>query len=519
MKVYIGNILTCDKNNAVAKVLVEEKGRIVYVGDDLLEEYAHGERVELGSGALIPPFADSHTHFASYATFHAGLNVMDAKSNTEILEMLGAFAATCKDKLLVAFGASPYSVEEGKLLTREQLDKVVPDRPVFMVKYDGHTCVVNTPLLNKVKKKVQHLRGYHEDTGEMNQDAFFGVSDYVTGSLPIVKLVQDMQKAVDDLAQRGIGMIHSVSGVGFTGDLDVDLERWFAAGLPNGMQMRVYFQTMDVKKAVRRGLKRIGGCFEAALDGCFGSADAAMLQPYEGSTDCGVLYYTDEQVTDFCKKANRAGLQIELHAIGDAAFQQATRAMKAALDDFPRAAHRHAIIHACLPTDEGVDICAEYGITLPVQTAFIDWEQEPDSYLEAILGERALRLNPLRTYADRGIVMSAGSDSPCTEPDPIDWMYKACNHSVPEQSLTVQEALRMCTYNGYWTSFDEAERGSLEVGKIADMVILSENPYAMDAKELHRLQVKQLILGGKPYEKVKGNAVLQVLKGLFCGKK
>ena len=143
------------------------------------------------------------------------------------------------------------------------------------------------------------------------------------------------QKALDDLAARGIGMIHTVSGVGFARDLDVDLERFFARGITNGMQMRVFMQTLEVNKAVKRKLPRIGGCFETALDGCFGSMDAALLSPYENTSDCGVLYYSDEKVTEFCKAANRAGLQIEMHAIGDKAFVQAVRAIKAALDDLP----------------------------------------------------------------------------------------------------------------------------------------------------------------------------------------
>ena len=111
-------------------------------------------------------------------------------------------------------------------------------------------------------------------------------------------------------------------------------------------------------------------------------------------------------------------------------------------------------------------------------------------------------------------MMSAVSDGPCTDPDPIEWMHRACNHSVPEESLTVQEALKMCTYNGYYTTFDEKERGSLETGKIADMVILSENPYEKDVKNLRDIQVKQLLLQGRPYKPLKGSAISQVLKGM-----
>ena len=499
MKVYKGNILTCDANDTVYKYLVEDGGRIIYTGDELPQQYTGAEMTDLGEKALIPPFADSHIHFASFASFNAGLNVMNATSNREILSMLKDYVATCRDKMIFGFGASPYSVTDGRLVTRSQLDEICPDKPVFLVKYDGHACVVNTKLLEKVDAKVKNLRGYHPDTGEMNQEAFFVVSDYVTNSIPILQLIKNMQSAIDYMASKGIGMIHTVSGVGFAGDLDVDLERWFAQGIDNGMQLRVFFQTMNVDKAKRRKLTRIGGCFEAALDGCFGSADAALLAPYENSDDCGVLYYTDEQVTDFCKKANRAGMQIEIHAIGDAAFDQAARAIKAALDDYPRADHRHAIIHACLPTAEGIEICSEYNILLPVQSAFISWPQEPDEYLEKLLGHRAAKLNPFKTFADKGIIMSAGSDGPCTDPDPVQWLHKACNHSVAGQSLTVQQALKMCTYNGYYTTFDEKDRGSLEVGKIADMVILSANPYTTETDKLNQLKVSQLLLAGAPY--------------------
>lgn len=240
-----------------------------------------------------------------------------------------------------------------------------------------------------------------------------------------------------------------------------------------------------------------------------------MNGPYIDDGKSGVLYYTDEKVIEFCKVANRAGIQIEMHAIDDKAFDQATRAIKAALDDYPRTDHRHGIIHDCLPTEEGVKICKDYGILMPIQSAFINWKQEPDEYLESIMGiERCNQLNPLRTFWDNGIVLSAGSDAPCTTPDPISWIDRAVNHENPEEVLTVQEAIRMCTYNGYYTTFDEKERGSLETGKIADMVILSENPYTVDKSELKNLKVEQLILGGHKYHSCKENVAGTVMRGL-----
>lgn len=521
MKCFEGTIITVNPKDDVCRFLVEDKGKIVFVGNELPKQYETIERITLGEKALIPSFVDTHQHMASFATFHAGLNVMECESNKEIAERVKEFAQKSKSKTLIAFGASPYSVEEKKLITREELDVVCPDKPIMVVKYDGHACIVNTKLLEKIEKLAGGLRGYHADTGEMNQEAFFKVSDYITNSLSTVELIKNMQKAVDFEASQGIGCIHTVSGVGFPGNLDITMEKVFAQSLKNGFMVRVFPQSMEINVATSRKLPRIGGCFQCALDGCFGSHDASMNEDYVDEIGGnGVLYYSDEKVIEFCKAANRANLQIELHAIGDKAFDQACRAMKAALDDYPRENHRHGIIHACLPTEEGMDICQRYHIQLPVQSAFINWRQEPDEYLESILGvERNMRLNPLRSFWDRGIVLSAGSDAPCTSPNPIDWIDRAVNHANPKEALTVNEALRMCTFNGAYATFDEKQNGSLEIGKNANMVILSENIYAVSKEKIKDIKVEQLYLHGEEYSSCKQNLLGTILSGLTSRRK
>lgn len=516
MLCFEGNIITVNQYDEVFRYLVTKEDRIAYVGNELPEQYKNTPTIHLGNKALLPAFVDSHQHFASFSTFHEGLNVMDAESNDEIKEMVRSFVKKSgKKNTLIAFGASPYSVNERRLISREELDEVCPDKEIMVVKYDGHSCILNSKLLEKIGKQLKNLRGYHPDTGEMNQEAFFKVSDYITGSLSLIDLIKNMQNALDFEAGNGIGMIHDVSGVGFTGNLDITLEEMFAKSLQNGFQMRIFPQSMNVRVATSRNLSRIGGCFACALDGCFGSHDASMNGPYIDDGSNGVLYYSDEKVISWCKEANRAGLQIEMHAIGDKAFDQAARALKATLDDYPRVDARHGIIHDCLPTEEGIRICKKYGILMPVQSAFINWKQEPDEYLESIMGkERCERLNPLRTFWDNGIVLSAGSDAPCTTPDPISWIDRAVNHSNPSEALTVKEAVRMCTYNGYYTTFDEKERGSLEVGKIADMVVLSDNPYDVDKSKLKNLKAEQLYLGGEEYKSCKEMLASTVVRGL-----
>ena len=157
-------------------------------------------------------------------------------------------------------------------------------------------------------------------------------------------------------------------------------------------------------------------------------------------------------------------------------------------------------------------------IFMPVQSAFINWRQEPDSYLESIMGiDRVKKLNPIKDFLNNNIIVSFGSDAPCTSPDPISWMDKAVNNNNKDQRINIHDALRMCTYNGYYTSFDEDNRGSLEIGKIADMVILSENPYTYN--EISKIKVEKLILSGKEYKSAKENIFKSIIKSIFSSNK
>jgi predicted amidohydrolase YtcJ len=514
MTVYEGAIVTCDAAGSVQRFLAEDRGRIAYTGNVLPEAYARAPRVDLGKGALLPAFADTHIHFLSHALFSNGLDVRDARTIDEAVAKVASFAAARKDAILIGFGTSAHSVAERRLLRKSDLDRAAPDRPVFLVKYDGHAAVVNSQLLSLLPGAVSGLRGFDAESGLLTQEAFFGVTNIVTGKVSLGATLSSMLATLDAMAANGIGLVHSVSGVGFPLDMDVTLESLFARGLRNPLQYRLFFQTMDVRKVLKRRLPRVGGCFATALDGCFGSVDAALLQPYaDDAANSGVLFYPDEKVRAFAREANRAGLQIEMHAIGDRAFEQAVQAITAALADFPRADHRHTIIHAFLPTARGLEACAKAGIAVAVQPAVLHWEQEPLFYLEKILGERARKLAPLESMRRLGIRLAGGSDAPCTPPDPLASVWAACNHYAEGESLSVQEALNLHTRNAAWICFDERERGSLEAGKIADLVVLDRNPLAVDKRKLREIKVEKLLLAGEPYRKGQGRLSV-LLRGI-----
>ena len=501
MRILEGHMITCDKKKRVCRFLVEDKGKIKYVGDLLPAQFPKKDIVNLGEKSVLPAFVDSHIHFASYAMFSAGLDIRHSTSLEEMKETIHAFSRHHRCDIILGFGASSHSVKEKRLPSKDDIDAVCADRPVIIVKYDGHACIINSKLMGILPTGIRKMRGFHHASGEMNQEAFFAVTDFVTHRISTLQMARNMLSGVDRLAGKGIGLFHTVSGVGFPRDLDVSLECFLGRGLRSSMQVRVFFQTMDVDKVLKRKLPRLGGCFATALDGCFGSVDAALERPYSHNKEnLGVLFYSDARVDQFVKEANRADLQVEMHTIGDAAFAQAVSAIEKALRDYPRSDHRHTLIHACLPTEKGLEKCARLGISIALQPAFLRWELEPLSYLETILGDRAYAISPLRKMADMGIKMSGGSDAPCTLPDPILGIFAACNHYVSDQSLTVQEAIDLYTVNGAWTTFDENERGSLEEGKYADYIILNKNPLSLDPGNLLELRVEQLYLAGKEYQ-------------------
>jgi predicted amidohydrolase YtcJ len=505
MNIYEGNIVSCDRGNSQFRYLVENDGIITFTGDTLPEQYHQLLTIALGGKALLPAFADTHLHYSSYAFFASSLDVRKATSIDQIIELIDQYIVANHPKTVLGFGVSAHNIKEKRLIEKVDLNRAFPEIPVMLIKYDGHASVNNAAMLSILPDKIRTMRGYHSGSGQLNQEAYFAATDFITGKVSPISLIKNILRTFDLLAQKGIGMIHTAEGVGFPRDLDVDMIRFVSRGLANPFPVRLFFQTMDINKVLKRKLPRIGGCFATALDGCFGSVDAALNDPYSNDPgNSGVLFYKQEEVDAFTKQANRAGLQIAMHAIGDAAFDQAVDALESALKDYPRRDHRHIIIHACLPTEKSLEKTARLGIGIAAQPAFIQWPLEPMEYLEKILGPRANRLNPLKTMLNMGITLSGGSDAPCTLPDPVEGIYCACNNTAPEESLSISEALKLFTGNAAWMSFDEGKRGSLETGKIADMVILNRNPLEMKPENLRELQVETLLLRGRKYKPGQG---------------
>jgi predicted amidohydrolase YtcJ len=490
--------ISCEDDNRVFHTLIADKGIIVHTGDDIPEIYARSPVENLDGKCVVPAFVDTHIHFESFAFFHSSLDCRTASDLDELAEMIQTHIQAHSDvDLILGFGCSAHSLREKRIPVRADLD-IMTTYPLMIIKYDGHAAVANSALINRLPVAVLNETGFDPKTGWFFQQSFYSAVNHITKSVSLFTVLNNMIAGSDYLARKGIGLVHTAEGVGFPLDLDVDIMRLASLGLPQ--QYRTYFQTMDVQKAIRRKMPRIGGCFATALDGCFGSEDAALSLPYSNnSNNRGILFYTQPQVNAFVQNANRSGLQVSMHAIGDAAVEQALNAYENALKDFPRNDHRHTLIHADLMTPALIEKAASLGIAVALQTPFLFWEQEPVAYLETILGNRIESLIPLKSMLNAGLLLGNGSDGPCTLPDPIFGIHAACNHPNPDERISALDALKMHTHWGAKLSFDEKQRGTLTEGKTADFVILDQNPLTVPIEKIKEIQIEALYLKGVKY--------------------
>ena len=502
--------ISCEENNRIFSCLVEKDGQILFTGNQLPEEFKSCQAVDLNNQCVVPAFGDTHMHFSSFAYFNSGLDCRNVGDFDELGELIrGYIARGKKEKVILAFGCSAHTVKEKKLPSRHDLDRIT-DRPLMIVKYDGHAAVGNSALMTKMPAAILADPGFDKDTGWFYLNAFYRAVNSITQSVSLPALFKNLIAGSDYLAEKGIALVHTAEGVGFPLDLDVDFMRFANRGLPQTFQ--VFFQTLDVKKALSRKLPRIGGCFATALDGCFGSEDAALKDPYTNNPQSrGTLFYPQNEVDDYVMRANRAGLQVAVHAIGDAAIDQALAAFEAALNDFPRDDHRHIIIHADLMDKAAVERAAKLNLCIALQTPFLYWPQEPVDYLRHILGKRVENLIPLKSMLAAGITIAGGSDAPCTLPDPVAGIFAACNHPNPDESVSILDALRMHTAAPARLSFDEHTRGTLTNGKRADFAVLDKNPLQTPVEKLHAVKVEALYLKGKKYEGQENRSIAGLL--------
>ena len=246
------------------------------------------------------------------------------------------------------------------------------------------------------------------------------------------------------------------------------------------------------------------GSLKLFLDGSFGAKTACMFESFSDSPEmCGFCIISEEKIYKKMKLAHKNGFQIIIHAIGDRANRIAVDLYKKLLDEFPRNNHRHRIEHASILTMDVIEDMKDYGIIASCQPPFLNSEY---TWLEKRIGkERCKYTYPFKSLVNNGVVLISGSDCPVEDTSVILGLHALVtrNNFIPEECLTIEEALKTYTINAAYAAFEEDLKGSIEVGKLANLVILDKNPLEVSKEEIQTIQVLETIIRGKTVFKKK----------------
>ncbi|NKF23569.1 amidohydrolase [Solimonas marina] len=465
--------------------------------------------VDVSGKTIVPGFIDSHVHFTQTGLGSLGPQVYDVTRRAQVLETVAAAHAMMADgEPMLVHGLAIADLDAP--ITMADLDRIAPRRAVMIGDVGAHGCIVSSAAWAMLE--LGALDGIGRDaqgrpdgvlTAKANTWARY---QYYNRAISDARRAQALQRASQMAAEVGITTVHALEGGspdgrGWLPERDVAVLLAEQATLP--VRTVVYFQSTDVQKALDWQLPRIGGCIW--VDGAYGEFTAALLEPYCNCAGCtGSLYFSDDELYAFVDRAHRAGLQISMHAIGDAAIEQLLNAYERALTETPRADHRHRIEHFSLPTEAHIARAARLGVAVGMQPNFAmvpDPLPQPDDEpagLVAYLGyERYQRRHPYRRIVDAGVLVAGGSDADPMPMGPLIGMQRLAAHPEAARRLSAREALALYTVNGARIAFEEHLKGSIEPGKYADLVVLADNPLLADPSTLASIAVEQTIVNGR----------------------
>jgi predicted amidohydrolase YtcJ len=494
------NLLTMDSENRRAEALAISNGKIVATGPNEAIRRLYGEEwkfTDLQGRTVLPGFIDSHVHFMATAITAIGINLAEVRSIDEILVKVKEKAKETPPGEWI-FGYFITHLPDRGMPTRVDLDRISARHPVRLMHRNGHLCSLNTRAIEILKIPV-NLEGVEKESGEVTgiiRDPAIQALSHPGHSLTKEMTMEALRFTSQSALQRGVTTLHALDG-GARNPGAIPFLLGVKDDLP--VKLVLYDQTMKVKEPLGFGLPRIGGCISA--DGAFESHTAALFEPYADEPDnYGTLTYTQRKMSDFILKAHQAGLQIAVHCEGDRAVEQVLFGYERALRFSPRKNHRHRIEHFEIPTERQIERAARAGILAGMQPAFLPvffFRNGVERY-ENFLGRSRLKgIHPYRTMLSAGVLMAGGSDSPVTEINPLFGIESATNHFHSEERLPVLEAIKLFTINGARFAFEEDQKGSIETGKAADLVVLSEDPCSVASERIGSIPIEMTIVDGK----------------------
>ncbi len=468
-------------------------------GDGYKKHMEQASKIIDAKGAtVLPGFIDSHFHVVQAALNSRSLDLSKAASFRDIGALISEAAKTSPGKNIRGIGLDAQNLKEGRLPDRTVIDRYCKDAPVFINSVEYQTSVLNTYALLYYKIPFT-LEGIDFDenqvpTGIITHFANVLLRENVLRSIPNSTRMETVSEFLESVVQKGITMVNAMEGGRLYCDKDAEFIYEYTDKL--SIDVALFYSTMDIMKIKEMQLGRIGGCLY--VDGTFGARTSALTFEYN---DCpgnmGGLYFTQKEMNQFVLECYSNKLQLALYTIGDRAIEQALAAHEYALDKTGNTGLRHRLEHVELPTLDHIRRAKKLGLIFSMSPSYEYIWGGPNRLYQERLGENYKRTNPFRQIIREGVIVCGGSDCDVTPADPLLGIHSAVNHPVEAHRIPVYEAIKMFTCNGAYSIFEESKKGTLEIGKQADIVILDSDILATECEKIKDIKVMATIKNGR----------------------
>jgi predicted amidohydrolase YtcJ len=504
-----GNLITLDPRRPRATCMaVRADGRIAAVGndDDDGREVAAAlppdtPRFDLAGKTVTPGFIDSHVHLLSY-----GLQLLNeadlvgSASVDDILSRLAALAGGKGDGWLVGVGFDQEKLAERRFPTRGDLNRVSSTRPVMIWRICGHAAVVNSAALTLVPEAER--RAGDEQSGLYTED----------DAMPFYRRIpppgeDEMERAA--LAACEVALRSGITSVHTLLDTPRQMIAWSRLRRRTG-RLPIRVTGMPPYSAVAQlhahGINTTFGdewlnvgAAKLFSDGSLGAQTALLAEPYADKPDTrGIRIYDPADLKAKAADAQAKGFQLAIHAIGDQAVRETLDAIEHALGGGSNEVHRHRVEHASVTPPDCLERMARLKIVATLQPQFVT----SDTWTAQRLGPaRTPWAYPFRTFLDAGVPVTLSSDCPVERMDAFAAIASAVGRaswSAPGQTLRPEEAIRAYTLGSASLADRDHDVGSIEVGKLADFVVLSDDPTDLNADAIRSLRAEAVFVGGVP---------------------
>lgn len=480
------------------------------------------EVIDLEGRTLLPGFIDCHAHLMM---FGLGLKQVDCRTPPirSIKDLIKRINEATKGKhgdgWIIGGGYDDFKLEEKRNPSRWDLDEASPSNPVIITRICGHVCVVNSMALKLagITAGTKDLQGglidrdrvIGEPTGVLRERAKGLVSEIIPPTT-----VDQFREAINEASQHFVARgVTSITEAGIVEG--AQMKAYQDAVRKDGLPLRVnimYFvdllpqlEALGLSTGFGDRNSRIGA-IKIVLDGSVTGRTAAVSCSFDDDPkNKGIMYYSPDELEGKILRAHKAGFQVGIHAIGDRAISAALDAYEAVLRMVPLTDHRHRIEHCGICSPTIVLRLKELGVIPIPQPIFLYGEGE--SYRTGLGEERVRWSYPLRAFLENQVPVPMSSDCPATAGreliSPLLGIYVAVTRKTdeersigPEQKISIEDALKAYTITGAYASFEENIKGSIETGKLADFVVLSDDPYVVEP-EKKDIEVKLTIMGGR----------------------